>query len=73
MSFNQQQIEQAKQWIADVYHCSEIWGQRMTYADMRIELRESNLEKDPDDYCPPVAMYRICADYWNELCTLFPQ
>lgn len=73
MAFTHQQVEQAQQWIADVYHCSEIWGQRMTYADMRVELKESNLEKDPDDYCPPVSMYRICTDYWNELCELFPQ
>ena len=70
--FTHEQIEQAKQWIADDYHCSGIWGQRQTYAEMKLELQETLKWKDPEDYSPPVGMYRVCADYWNELCTLFP-
>lgn len=73
MAFTKQEIEKAQQWIADCYHCSEIWGQKQTYYEMKLELEETMKQKDPEDYSPPVSMYRICADYWNSLCERFPE
>jgi hypothetical protein len=61
-----------QQWIADVYHCSGCWGQRMTADDMRITLTESQKQKDPDDYSPSPSLCKECAAYWNELCDLYP-
>ena len=65
-------IEQAKQWVADVYHCSEIWGTEYSYDDMLLELQESQQQKDPDDYSPDPSLYKVCCDYWNKLAMLFP-
>ena len=61
-----------KQYIADVYHCSECFGEKMTEEDMRINLIEWNREADPGDYVPDPALYKQCAAYWNELCERFP-
>lgn len=61
-----------RQWIADVYHCSDCWGVTMTAEDMRITLIESAREKDPDDYSPDPSLAPECAAYWNELCELYP-
>lgn len=61
-----------RQWIADVYHCSECWGETMTEDDMRITLTEAAREKDPDDYSPDPSLAAECAAYWNELCDLYP-
>ena len=61
-----------RQWIADVYHCSDCWGEKMTAEDMRITLTEHAREKDPDDYSPDPSMYHECAEFWNELCDLYP-
>ncbi len=60
------------QWIADVYHCSDIWGQKMTDEDMLALLQEHLLEKDPDDYSPDPSLFRECAAYWNSLCEMYP-
>ena len=60
------------QYIADCYHCSDCWGEKMTVDDMRISLIEWNKEKDPGDYCPDPSLARECADYWNHLCDMFP-
>lgn len=60
------------QWIADVYHCSDCWGQRMTDDDMRIMLTEHMNEKDPDEYSPDPALAAECAAYWNDLCEMYP-
>lgn len=60
-----------KQWIADVYHCSECWGQKMTDEEMLLDLAESRRQADPDDYVPDIMLYRECAIYWNELCDLY--
>lgn len=62
-----------RQWIADVYHCSEIWGETMTEDDMLVLLQEHMKEKDPDDYSPDPSLYRECAAYWNYLCDMYPQ
>lgn len=70
--FTKNEIEQAKQWLADVYHCSDIWGTLYTYDDMITELEESAKQKDPGDYSPPAAMYRILTRYWNKLARLYP-
>ena len=70
--FTQQEIEQAQQWIADNYHCSDCWGCKTKYSWMKEELKEAEIGKFPSDYSPPVEMYRICADYWNELCDRYP-
>ena len=61
-----------RQWIADVYHCSDCWGQTMSEEDMLYELTETIRQKDPDDYSPDPYLYRECAAYWNELCALYP-
>lgn len=61
-----------EQWITDVYHCCEEWGQKMTTDDMRIMLAEHMKEKDPEDYSPDPALAEECAAYWNELCELYP-
>ena len=61
-----------QQWIADVYHCSECWGQKMSDEDMRITLEESRQHKNPGDYSPDPSMYKECAAYWNELCDAYP-
>ena len=61
-----------RQWIADVYHCSESWGQRMTNDDMLIMLTESAKQKDPEDYSPDLSLYHECAAYWNQLCETYP-
>lgn len=60
------------QYIADSYHCSDCWGEKMTVDDMRISLIEWNKEKNPEDYCPDPSLARECADYWNHLCDMFP-
>ena len=64
--------EDWKQWIADVYHCSDAWGQRMTVDEMRTMLIESALEKFPGDYSPSPLLCVECSTYWNELCTAYP-
>lgn len=61
-----------KQWIADVYHCSECWGQKMTDDEMFLDLTENMKQKDPDDYSPDPSLYKECAAYWNELCDAYP-
>lgn len=61
-----------KQWIADLYHCSDCWGQKMTTEEMELDLIESRREADPDDYVPDPSMASECAAYWNELCDLYP-
>lgn len=61
-----------RQWIADVYHCSECWGQKMTDEEMLLDLAESRRQADPDDYVPDIMLYHECAAYWNELCSAYP-
>lgn len=61
-----------RQWIADVYHCSDCWGQKETVDGMRIMLEETMKEKDPDDYSPDPSQATECAAYWNHLCDLYP-
>lgn len=56
-----------KQWIADVYHCSDIWEQEQTEEEMYIELLESKKQADIDTYVPDPALYKYCAAYWNKL------
>ena len=72
MKYTKQEIAKAKQWISDVYHCSGCWGNRQTYEEMKLELSETMIQKDIDDYSPPIEMYRICARYWNKLCKYYP-
>ena len=64
--------DECAQWIADVYHCSDSWGQTMTDEAMRILLIETAQEKFPEDYSPDPSLYRECAAYWNELCEAHP-
>ena len=61
-----------KQWIADVYHCSDPWGQTMTAEDMRIMLEEIQNQKDANDYSPDPSLAADCAAYWNDLCMRHP-
>lgn len=61
-----------KQWIADCYHCSDIWGQKQTDMEMYIELMETQLQKFPDDYSPSPYLFRECAAYWNKLSIAYP-
>lgn len=60
------------QYIADCYHCSECWGEKLTVEDMRTNLIEWNKDTDPGDYCPDPSLAEECANYWNQLCDLFP-
>lgn len=62
-----------KQWIADVYHCSECWGGKQTVKEMFIMLCECQKEKFPDDYSPSPKLARQCTAYWNSLCDAYPQ
>lgn len=61
-----------QQYIADIYHCSGTWGQKMTEEEMYISLVEWEKEKDPGDYSPSPHLFRECCEYWNELCELYP-
>lgn len=61
----------AKQWIADVFHCENSWGEVQTDDDMFIMLTETMKEKDPDDYSPSPSLAHECAAYWNELCAIY--
>ena len=61
-----------KQWIADDYHCSDIWGQKQTAEDMLLELTEMMTCKDPEDYSPSPALYLDCMHEWNRLCRQYP-
>ena len=63
---------ECRQWIADVYHCSDTWGEKQTQKSMLCMLREVEKEKDPDDFSPHPSLYRQCAAYWNELCIAYP-
>jgi hypothetical protein len=61
-----------KQWIANTYHCSGCWGQKMTEFEMLLDLAESRRQADPDDYVPDISLYHECMEYWNELCDRYP-
>ena len=61
-----------RQWIADAYHCSACWGQKMTDKEMLLDLAEARRQTDPDDYVPDIMLYHECAAYWNELCEAYP-
>ena len=64
--------EQCKQWIADDYHCSEIWGTKQTEEEMYTELVEMQKCKNPEDFSPDPALYKECAAYWNQLAEMYP-
>lgn len=66
-------INDWKQWIADVYHCSDCWGQKVTDDEMLMELNETMEQKDPGDYSPDPSLYKECAAYWNKLCDAYPE
>ena len=61
-----------QQYIADIYHCSETWGQKMTEEEMYISLVEWEKEKCPGDYSPSPYLFRQCCEYWNHLCDIYP-
>lgn len=65
-------LENALQWVADVYHCSDIWGQVITNYEMLLCLTESEKQKFPGDYSPDPSLYRQCCKYWNQLAELYP-
>ena len=71
-AFTAEEVEKALQWVADVYHCSEIWGTRQTEEEMLTELQESQKQKNPGDYSPDPALFRECAAYWNKLAEMYP-
>lgn len=60
-----------KQWIADIYHCSDSWGQKMTHDEMLINIIEWNKQTDGSEYCPTPELYKECAEYWNYLCDAY--
>ena len=66
------ELDKAKQYIADVYHCSENWGEKVTVSEMTVNLTEWNNEKDTGEYCPPVSLAPVLSIYWNELCEQYP-
>ena len=61
-----------KQYIADVYHCSGIWGQKMTEEEMHINLVEWKKDTCPDEYSPSPHLFKECCEYWNQLCDAYP-
>lgn len=61
-----------QQWVADTYHCSGCWGQKMTDEEMLLNLAETRRQSDPDDYVPDITLYKECAEYWNALCDRHP-
>ena len=72
LRFIPSEIEKARQWVADDYHCSEIWGQKQTEEEMLLELTEMQKCKSPEDYSPHPVLFRECAAYWNALCDAYP-
>ena len=72
-SINQADIMKAtRQWISDVYHCSESWGETMTEQEMYIMLSETEKQKNPSDFSPDPQLFRECTKYWSRLCRLYP-
>lgn len=67
-----EELRKARQYIADLYHCSDCWGQKMTEDEMHTNLEEWQRETDSDEYCPVPDLYMECAAYWNELCDMYP-
>lgn len=65
------EIAEAEQFIADMYHCSDTWGEKTTEENMRVTLVELQ-DLYPDDYCPSPSLFRECAAYWNQLCDQYP-
>ena len=65
-------LRNARQYIADVYHCSDTWGQKMTEDEMKANLEQWQQETDPEDGCPVPELYKECTRYWNELCDMYP-
>lgn len=61
-----------KLFIANIYHCSEEWGQQMTEEDMKTALENWKAEFESDEYVPAVSLYKKCAAFWNELCIAYP-
>lgn len=70
--FTDNNIREAEQYIADVYHCLGCWGQKMTDDDMLLSLQMWREEADPEDYVPAADLYRVLAAYWNSLCIAHP-
>lgn len=64
--------EECKQWLANVYHCCECWGEKETSKSMFIMLCETMKEKDPGDFSPHPSLCVDCAKYWNKLCDMYP-
>ena len=60
-------------WLSNVYHCCESWGNKETEETMLLMLTETIKEKDPEDYSPDPSLYRECMEYWNKLCDVFPE
>lgn len=60
-----------KQWVADVYHCSDVWGTKVTDEEMKTLLEESHIQAGTGEYVPAISLYQKCAAYWNKLCDLF--
>lgn len=58
-----------KQFVADLYHCSESWGQKVTEEDMAINIKSW---KEEFDDCPERLPVKACTRYWNELCDMYP-
>ena len=58
-----------KQYIADIYHCCEAWGQKVTEEEMRINI--ASWREEFDD-CPRHLPVKACTRYWNELCDMYP-
>lgn len=60
------------QYISDVYHCSEEWGQKVTEEDMKASLEEWSKEAAPGEYVPDITLFKQCAAVWNGLCEAYP-
>lgn len=59
-----------RQWVADMYHCSECWGERTTVHDFRYNMRNWIADSIEVPQFVPVS---AAVAYWNRLCELYPQ
>ena len=64
-------MNKIRQFIADIYHCSDSWGVKQSEQDMYENLLAWNKEIT-DGYVPPVESYKECTIAWNKLCDLYP-
>lgn len=61
-----------KQFIADIYHCSDCWGIKQSEHEMLANLEQWRQEIGQEEYCPDLSQAAACVAYWNHLCDIYP-